>query len=110
MDSTQYSNILKDVLAPNIQDGFLLQQDNAPCHRSNQRKEVMKDLGIPLLPDWLARSPDLNIIEHIWKILKDAPEGLEFDHMDVMGKGSMPFQIKNMLIYIKQSSIKLKLL
>ena len=82
MDSTQYWNILKDVLVPNIQDRFLFQQDNAPCHRSNQTREVMENLGISLLPDWPARSPDLNIIEHIWKTLKDTLGGLEFDDMD----------------------------
>ena len=79
MDSTQNSNVLKDVLAPNIQDGFLFQQDNAPCHRSNQTRETMEDLGIP---DWPAKFPDLNIIERIWKILMYALEGLEFDNID----------------------------
>ena len=64
MTSTQYSNILKDVLAPDIQDGFLFQQNSAPCYRFNQTREVMEDLGVPLLPDWPARTPDLNVIEH----------------------------------------------
>ena len=82
MDSTQYSNIFRDVLDPNIQDGFLFQQDNAPCHRFNQTRGLMEDLSIPLLPDWPARSLDLNIIEHICIILEDALEGLEFDNMD----------------------------
>ena len=82
-DSTQYLIHLKDFLDPNIQDRFLFQQDNVPCHRSNQTREVMEDLGI--LPDWPARSPDLNIFEHIWKILTDALEGFEFDNMDQLG-------------------------
>ena len=48
--------------------------------RANQTREVTEDLGIPLIPDWPARF--LNIIEHIWKILNAALEGLEFDNMD----------------------------
>ena len=75
-------SILKDVLAPNIQDRFLFQHGYPACDCSNQTREVIKDMGIPFLPDWPARSPALNIIEHIWKILNDALEGLEFDHVD----------------------------
>ena len=34
IDNTQSSNILKSVLAPSIQDGFVFQQDKAACRRS----------------------------------------------------------------------------
>ena len=69
-------------MAPYFQDGFLFQQDNAPCHRSIQKREVIEDQGIPILPHLPAISPDLNIIEHKWKTLTEAFEGLEFDNMD----------------------------
>ena len=74
----------------------------------------MEDLGIPLLPDWPARSPDLSIIEHVWKIFKDALEGLKFDKMyqfwAKVEEEVFAIPDQKLLIYIEQSPIKLKLL
>ena len=65
MDRTHYWNMLKDVLGQNIQDRFLFQQDNAPCHRSNQTREVLEDLGIP---DAELKVP--NHFDHVCKLIR----------------------------------------
>ena len=41
--------------------------DNAPCNRSNQVKDIARELKIQYLP---AYSPNLNPIERLWKYMK----------------------------------------
>lgn len=55
-------------------DGWVFQQDNAPSHTSNVTKAVLSELSVKLLEDWPPYSPDLNIIETIWAIMKSRIE------------------------------------
>ncbi|KAI4880234.1 hypothetical protein NFI96_010275 [Prochilodus magdalenae] len=48
--------------------GFLLMQDNAGPHVAGVCQQFLQDEGIEAM-DWLARSPDLTPIEHIWDIM-----------------------------------------
>ncbi|GFW16854.1 transposable element Tcb2 transposase [Trichonephila clavipes] len=51
-----------------IGDDFILMNDNCKPDRANQVEDLLFDEGIVRM-EWLACSPDMNLIEHVW----DAP-------------------------------------
>lgn len=72
-NSLKYIALLKDkvlkLIKLNLQH-FFYQEDNSRIHKSNIVKQFMEENDIHVIK-WPVRSPDLNIVEDIWKILSD---------------------------------------
>jgi len=94
LDSIGYTRILSTYLHDSanklgLKDGFIFQQDNAPCHKSQYTMEFFKESKVTLL-DWPPQSPDLNPIEHVWSYMK-----LKLTEKEVKNKKQLITEIFN---------------
>ena len=74
MTGDKYIDILSEHLLPLLEDTglketFLFQQDNAPWHTSGAVNEFLVESERKVF-DWPAYSPDVDIIENVWKYVK----------------------------------------
>lgn len=67
-----YLDVLKQKLPPFLQihNATHFQQDGAPCHGTKAVKTWLAQENIELLGPWPGCSPDLNIIENVWMVMK----------------------------------------
>lgn len=83
LNAAGYQELLSKAL-PSIQgmwpkrDRWILMQDGAPCHRAKATMEWLTSKEVRVLQPWPAQSPDLNIIENVWHMLKQRVYREEF--------------------------------
>lgn len=72
LNSDGYIKLLQENIVPIIKLNFgsdiWFQEDNSRVHKAKKVKRFMVDSNVKVL-EWPAKSPDLNIVEDIWRIV-----------------------------------------
>ena len=84
MNFIRYEEVLKKGLLPIYEAHNIFQQDDAQCHKSKVVPSFLDKAMICVLSDWLAQSPDLNIIEPLWSELKVTVSSSKPDNIEAL--------------------------
>ena len=97
MNSEVYLDLLKEKVIPNLRERFgtnFILQNHAPPHVAKKVKEFLAENEINLLR-WPSRSPDLSIIENVWRVMKcDVYENYEVKNFDNLSSRIQLAQVK----------------
>lgn len=108
INSEKYISVLDDNLWPLVAKEFpaspwILQEDNCPVHQSRQTVEWKTRNNIPTLT-WPSQSPDINIIENVWRTIK-----IRLEHRldEIKNRGDLIRVIKEIWTTIDSETIKI---
>lgn len=102
-NSEKYIKILKECTVPiiklNYGEDFYFQQDNSPIHTAKTINKFFESSSIKVIK-WPSRSPDINVIEDVWKMVSD----IVYDGLQYQTKGDLKESINNAIMDINKCS------